>query len=301
MIIFLSMRKILSNKYSKLAIKLLLTLIAFYIVFKNIDLNQVLMLLKQSNFLILFVALLFFVLSKYISAIRLNLFFKRISIYMDEILNIKLYLLGMYYNIFLPGGIGGDGYKIYILSKTFDKKIKSVFWTVLLDRITGLLALFCLCIAMFYFVPVTIPFKWLLWLFVPLSAACFYYFLKFFFKDYLPIFNKTNVLSLFVQIAQLFSAMLILVAIGNKGNLGTYLFLFLVSSVISAIPFTIGGAGSRELTLLFGAQWLGLDKNVSVSLSFLFYFITLIVSFSGIFYAYCSIFPEIESVEKSES
>lgn len=105
MIIFLSMRKILSNKYSKLAIKLLLTLIAFYIVFKNIDLNQVLMLLKQSNFLILFVALLFFVLSKYISAIRLNLFFKRISIYMDEILNIKLYLLGMYYNIFFPGGI----------------------------------------------------------------------------------------------------------------------------------------------------------------------------------------------------
>lgn len=301
MIRFLSMRKILSNKYSKLAIKLLLTLIAFYIVFRNIDLNQVLMLLKQSNFLILFVALLFFVLSKYISAIRLNLFFKRISIYMDEILNIKLYLLGMYFNIFLPGGIGGDGYKIYILSKTFDKKIKSVFWTVLLDRITGLLALFCLCVAMFYFVPVIIPFKWLLWLLVPLSFACFYYFLKLFFKDYLPIFNKTNVLSLFVQIAQLFSAMLILMAIGNKENLGTYLFLFLVSSVISAIPFTIGGAGSRELTLLLGAQWLGLDKNVSVSLSFLFYFITLIVSFSGIFYAYYSILPEIESVEKSES
>jgi uncharacterized membrane protein YbhN (UPF0104 family) len=294
------MKKILSNKYIKPIVKLLLTFSAFYIVFKNIDLHQVLTLLGHSNVWLLFAAMLFFMLSKFISAIRLNKFFNRIGIYMDEKLNIKLYLLGMYYNIFLPGGIGGDGYKIYLLSKTFDMKVKPVFWAVLLDRVTGLLALFCLCVVMFYLVPITIPYKWWLLVLVPLAVTCFYFFLKIFFKDYLSIFNKTNVLSLFVQVSQLISAILILWAIGNKTDLGSYLFLFLVSSVISTIPFTIGGAGSRELTLLFGAQWLGLDKSMSVSLSLLFYLITLIVSLFGIFYAYCSILPEIEKVEESK-
>lgn len=294
------MKKILSNKYVKLVVKLLLTLVAFYIVFKNIDLNQVLILLRQSNFWLLLTAMLFFVLSKCISAVRLNMFFKQIGIYMDEKLNIKLYLLGMYYNIFLPGGIGGDGYKIYILSKSFGIKAKSVFWAVLLDRITGVLALICLCVVMFFFIPITIPYEWWLLMLVPLVIACFYFFLKIFFADYLSIFNKTNLLSLFVQILQLISASLILVAIGNKEYTSTYLFLFLVSSAVSTIPFTIGGAGSRELTLLLGAQWLGLDKSVSVSLSFLFYFITLIVSLCGIFYAYYSILPEIDSVEEQK-
>lgn len=294
------MKKILSNKYVKLIAKLLLTLVAFYIVFRNIDLHQVLTLLGHSNFWLLLAAMLFFMLSKYISAVRLNMFFKRIGIYLDEKINIKLYLLGMYYNIFLPGGIGGDGYKIYILSKTFDQKVKSVFWAVLLDRVTGVLALFCLCVMMFYLVPLTIPYKWWLLILIPLAIVCFYVFLKMFFKDYLPIFNKTNVLSFFVQVSQLISAGLILGAIGNTDHIGTFLFLFLVSSVVSTIPFTVGGAGSRELTLLLGAQWLGLDKSISVSLSFLFYLITLIVSLWGIFYAYYSIIPEIDKVEESK-
>lgn len=294
------MKKILSNKYVKLIIKLLLTVVAFYIVFRNIDLHQVLTLLGHSNFWLLFAAMLFFMLSKFISAFRLNMFFKRIGIFMNERLNIKLYLLGMYYNIFLPGGIGGDGYKIYLLSKTFKKKVKPVFWAVLLDRVTGVLALFCLCVVMFYFVPVTIPYKWWLLGLVPLAILCFYFFLKIFFTDYLIIFNKTNVLSLFVQVAQLISAGLILMAVGNDEHLITYMFLFLVSSVVATIPFTVGGAGSRELTLLLGAQWLGLDKSVSVSLSFLFYLITVIVSLWGIFYAYYSILPEIENVNESK-
>jgi len=278
----------------------MLTFVAFFIVFRNIDLHQVLILLGHSNFWLLLAAMLFFMLSKYISAVRLNMFFKQIGIYLDEMINIKLYLLGMYYNIFLPGGIGGDGYKIYILSKTFDQKVKSVFWAVLLDRVTGVLALFCLCVMMFYLVPITIPYKWWLLSLVPLAIVCFYVFLKIFFKEYLLIFNRTNVLSFFVQVAQLISAGFILMAIGNNEHTSTFLFLFLVSSVVSTIPFTIGGAGSRELTLLLGAQWLGLDKSVSVSLSFLFYLITLIVSLWGIFYAYYSILPEINNVEESK-
>jgi len=32
----------------------------------------------------------------------------------------------MFYNLFLPGGIGGDGYKIYLLNKLSNKSIKSL-------------------------------------------------------------------------------------------------------------------------------------------------------------------------------
>jgi glycosyltransferase 2 family protein len=36
---------------------------------------------------------------------------------------IQLYLLGIYYNLFLPGGIGGDGYKIYLLKQKIKIKV----------------------------------------------------------------------------------------------------------------------------------------------------------------------------------
>jgi uncharacterized membrane protein YbhN (UPF0104 family) len=63
-----------------------------------------------------------------------------------------------------------------------------------------------------------------------------------------------------------------------------YIFIFLVSSVVAVLPLTLGGIGSRELVFLYGALWFGLEESSSVSVSMLFFFITALVSLSGIIY-----------------
>jgi uncharacterized membrane protein YbhN (UPF0104 family) len=60
--------------------------------------------------------------------------------------------------------------------------------------------------------------------------------------------------------------------------------LFLLSSVVAVLPFTIGGIGARELVFIFGADYLLIDKNTAVAFSILFFIITAVSSLSGIFY-----------------
>src|SRR3984893_16831606 len=51
-----------------------------------------------------------------------------------------LFLIGMFYNQFLPGGTGGDIIKSYLLLKETDKKAGALL-AVVFDRLIGLVAL----------------------------------------------------------------------------------------------------------------------------------------------------------------
>ncbi len=59
--------------------------------------------------------------------------------------NLRLYYTGMFYNLFLPGGVGGDVYKVMVLKKR-ELSILSATKATLLDRVTGLLVLLSLMI-----------------------------------------------------------------------------------------------------------------------------------------------------------
>ncbi|MGI9551063.1 MAG: lysylphosphatidylglycerol synthase domain-containing protein [Aurantibacter sp.] len=63
-----------------------------------------------------------------------------------------------------------------------------------------------------------------------------------------------------------------------------YLFIFLISSIVAVLPLTIGGIGSREVTFYYGAALFGLDENSSVSISLVFFLISALISFFGIYY-----------------
>jgi hypothetical protein len=230
-------------------------------------------------------ATLMFILSKIFSSYRLNVFFRNIGSGLTEKSNLRLYLLGMYYNLFLPGGIGGDGYKIYLLNKNFGVKAKKLFWAVLLDRVNGVLALFVLAMLMVPFIPVPAVYKKLAIAAIPLSVAAYYLIIRWFFRDFYQGTNKTNLYSLAVQLAQLVSAWFILYANHNQEQTISYLFLFLISSIVATLPITIGGIGSREITFLFGAQVMQLDIHQSIALSLLFYIVTVVVSLAGIYFS----------------
>ena len=281
----------------KVLLKLAITLAALWYVFAKIEVHQVLETMAQSKPLFLAGALLLFVLSKMLSSFRLNKYLSSIGIHISERSNMKLYLLGMFYNLFLPGGIGGDGYKIYLLNKKYEVPARRIFWAVLMDRIIGVLALFCMAVLLFCFIPGMSTFAWYIWILIPLSISLIYLIFRRFFPYLLPVFRSTNFLSLGVQLLQVLSALLILLSLRVPGNLEGYLFVFLISSMVAVLPLTIGGIGSREFTFILGAQWLGLDLNLSIALSLLFYLMTAFTSLWGIIY---SIGPGVQLVEKGK-
>lgn len=291
--------KIKFDKRITTILKLLVTSGALYFVFRKIDINELWLIFKSSNLFFLLIAILFFILSKVVSSYRLNYFLRTIRVNITEKFNLQLYWLGMYYNLFLPGGIGGDGYKIYLLNKMTKVKVKPLFWSILLDRITGLLALFCLAVALGYFMPLEMIYKYILWLGIPLSVVAFYIFLRITSKEYLSSFIITNLQSFIVQTAQIISAYFIIKAMGITSNTGSYLFLFLLSSIVATVPFTIGGVGAREITFYIGARFMNLEMEPSIGLGVLFFFITAVVSLFGIYYSFSM--PKYQSAGKYQT
>lgn len=255
-----------------------------WLVFRKIDYQELYGVITKVNLVYLLPALVFFVLSKVVSAFRLKLFFSNLGLRFSHVLNIRLYWLGMFYNLSLPGGIGGDGYKVYFLNKRYGTGVKELFWAVMLDRVIGVLALFVMAVLIFYLVPYTMPLKAFTGFLIPASVLVAYLVVKNFFSNHAGIFARTNWQSFWVQVFQLVSVLFIMLSLGVDASYPAYMFVFLVSSIIAVLPFTIGGVGARELTFLYGARFFVLDENVSVAVSVLFFFITALVSLYGILY-----------------
>lgn len=277
--------------------KIVVSAALLYFIFTKIDFKDVFEVIKTSKLSYLLFALIFFMVSKLFNAIRLNLYFHAIAIELTHLSNLRLYLLGMFYNLFLPGGIGGDAYKGYVIKRSFKADTKKVIAVLLLDRLSGLLLIFIFAC----FMAISLQsealqsFKWVIIGAVPLSIFVFWLVNKKLFFYVLPVFWKSFGYSILVQLFQLISVYLILRSLAVDNNTLGYLFVFLISSIVSVIPLTIGGIGSREVTFLYGAKWLELNESSSIAISMVFFFITALVSLLGIVYHFNK--PKLNTVK----
>lgn len=268
-------------------IKVVLSLAALYFVFTRINPVQIRDIYAQSRPIFLIPALLLFVLSKVFSAWRLNVFFEQIGISLRFMENLKLYWVGMFYNMFLPGGIGGDGYKVLILKQQSTLATRQIIGAVLFDRVwgvflLGILAFFLTLHIIFQSYPVV-------WASVPVSLLVFWaglWLVSRFMRVYRPVLIKTTFLSLGVQLMQMASLVFLLFSFNEFESYFIWLVIFLVSSVVSVLPISIGGAGAREVTFLYGAKWFALDPVLAVTLSLTFYILTAMVSLTGIAFVF---------------
>jgi glycosyltransferase 2 family protein len=285
------------SRIAKTTLKILLSAAALIYVFSKIEFNIVWETIKTANGYFISVALLFFVLSKLIAAFRLNVFFSAINILLTHTQNLSLYLLGMFYNLFLPGGVGGDGYKIFILSRNFVVKAGKIFWAVLNDRLSGMVALFSIAMMLAGSINFPIDFHYEIFsaLLSVFSLLGFFLFLRIFFFHFAGKYFQVMGFSFAVQILQIVSAYFIITALGEGQDIAEYMFLFLISSIVAMLPLTIGGAGLREITFLYGSLWLGLDERISVALSLIFYLITLFTSFWGIIFSFKLAFVPVKT------
>ena len=278
-------RKINPKKLLKTLLQLIITSAALYLVLKKTDVAKLGDIIRNANPWYLLLSLLFFNISKVINAVRLNRFFKAIGIELSTLYSLKLYYLGMFYNLFLPGGVGGDGYKIYVLQKNHGLKMINVFHAVFWDRLSGIIALIFLSLIILQpssfalQLPQLLPYSWVILVAIyPLAKLLN----KLFYKQFIELFTITSVESLLIQITQLISAFFILKAIAQNANVVDYLAIFLISTIATIIPVTIGGAGAREITFFYLLGFVKLATNAGVALSLIFFVISAISSLAGI-------------------
>ncbi|TXC76909.1 lysylphosphatidylglycerol synthase transmembrane domain-containing protein [Luteibaculum oceani] len=286
------------KRIAKFVVKLAVSLAALYFAYTKIDFQAFKENLREANLWWFALAVLSFNGSKIIAALRLRQFYANVGLVLGHVYNLKLYYLGMFYNLFLPGAIGGDAYKVYILRGSEKIKTKSLIWATLADRISGL----CLLVVLgggFYFAS-----HFPIWeehlITIGVIAAVLFCLPAFYFgfrwildKQVVQKFWKTTSYSFWVQLGQVASAMCLLYALHVDANYMDYLTLFMLSSVAAVIPLTIAGVGMRELVFLYGTSYLLISEDKAVAFALLFFFSMAISSLFGVIFAFKPIDQDI--------
>ncbi len=270
----------------KLALKIGVTVLCMWYVSRKINWATSLQTVAGSNAGWLLLAIVLFVASKMVSALRLNIYFHNMRLRLPQRINLQLYWLGMFYNLFLPGGIGGDAYKVILLNKRYQHPAKQLTAAVLLDRISGVVGLGILAAVYYYCIYRGQYYStWLLALVAP-GIAGYYVMVKWLFPSFVAGFWGTLWLGLCVQGLQVLCAYTLMQALHLDAHYTAYIFMFLLSSIVAILPFTIGGLGAREVVFLWGSRQFLLNQSESVCISLLFYLVTVVVSLVGLIWVY---------------
>ena len=182
----------------KLFLKIFFILAAFFIIFHKIDINQ-LKSIKLQNPFFLFLAFLLFNASQIISALRVHHYLRMIEVTPKFKKQLMLYYVGMFYNMLLPGGIGGDAYKAYKFEQKYQKGYKKIIKALLIDRVSGLFAILILLSILLTFSNFNFYLKFT-FLAIPVFIIMLFLIHHHFFKEFKSLTLKNLFLSIIISI-----------------------------------------------------------------------------------------------------
>jgi uncharacterized protein (TIRG00374 family) len=253
-----------------------------------------------------------FLLSLFIQSIRWKILVKGYGYPIPTHLLFKYYLIGLFFNNFLPTGIGGDVLRIYNLIQESGNRTIS-FASVLTERILGITSTLILTIISLLIMQDSLKNNLLLYIALGMLAfVLLLFFIAFskrmiapiesicrkliflrageriqkfleairFYSDSKLIFIRILFLSMVSQVSLITMTFLLTIALGVKV---TYSYMFLVVPItflLSMLP-SINGIGFRDGGYVVFLARIGVSKAAALSLSFLTLFIPMILSISG--------------------
>lgn len=271
------------KKPFKTFIKIAITITLLFIVFKSIAIKEVLITLKTAHWGYILLSGILYTASQWVSSERLHSILSNVGLHINKRSNLLLYLQGMFYNLFIPGGIGGDGYKIFILNKQLEWPLKITTAAVLVDRVTGLFAMVTLILIGGLAVPLegyTLLKNGILITGLVLCFISFPIGIKLLFPSFKGKLKNAIPLAFLVQAIQICCFIAILKSLHINSEYLLYILVFLVSGILSILSFS--GIGVREIIFLKAALIFPFHENIAVSAGLLFSIITTIVSLGGI-------------------
>lgn len=280
----------MKKKHAILAFKIALIITAFSIVFAKIDTQKLTEYITTINPLAIVFTYFLLVLAQLISALRTRFYYSTAGLYLSRPFAAALYFVGIFFNILLPGGIGGDGYKIYIMDKLASFSKLTSLRLLLSDRASGLNALMMLCFIFTFFsdIPKQFPqIEVLLYMFILITFLTYLIAVKRILKEKPVTAYKAMWYSFWVQFSSIPITIILLWGFGhnvtNPTVVSNYIVLFFASSIMAVLPISIGGAGLREITFLYGTEIMGLDMELGIALAMVFFLINVLCAVNGAF------------------
>lgn len=198
--------------------------------------------------------------------------------------SLRLHYVALFYNIVLPGGIGGDGYKVYQLHRRAHYPVKEGIKIQILTRLNGLLVLGLTLCTTFALLPGVLPYQPALALGgAALGVGAYVALMRHLFNASLPMEWRALPWSAGVQGFNVLCMLALWQGLGHHGDVLAAIFLFQAAAVAGMLPITIGGLGVRELTFFYGASLLGgMDAEAGVAVSLLVFGTTLAHALIGL-------------------
>lgn len=272
----------MSKKNAITVLKIIISVASIYLVLQKVRFNDIVTALMTANNLLLILSLMLYILSKMISALRTFTILEKYKIPFSILENLKIYWTAMYYNLFLPGGIGGDIYRTILINRRHKAGLKLSTSIVLMDRTAGLTALIASGLICLLFTSLKVKFYILSALGVPFILLLFAVFTNTLLPRLKSRLVEITIQSFLVQLCQIYCLWLILYAFRITSDYQVYILIFLVSSIAAMLPFSVGGIGVREFVFLSLSTYFNTDQKTAVAVSFTFYLITVAASIPGL-------------------
>ena len=284
-------------------------------VFSKINLKHVISCVRDANIALLAFSLSLHFLGVLIGSSRWSILLKSYGINLSQKDLYRLYMIGSFFNTFLPTSIGGDAVRMYKVSSLTDKRAQAVT-SVFIERFIGMLILYIISffsyISYFKFKEekelfLTILFLLLTSIFfiafilTPLSEKLvkkipssflrekidkIHYSLKHTVKDKKSLFMVFLYTTL-LQVNVVIYFFIISIAIKIKLSIVIFFLLIPIILTVTMLPVTIGGIGLREGGFVFLFSRFGVLPEKALTLSILGYFISLVFAgFGGLVYIF---------------
>ncbi|MCI5050371.1 MAG: flippase-like domain-containing protein [Rickettsiales bacterium] len=202
--------------------------------------------------------LLFFA-AQFFAVLRMNFYYRTVGKHIGLRYSLILHYVALFYNVILPGGIGGDAYKVFLLKRVAGYPAKQGIRIQLLTRTNGLLVLMLTLYGFACFIDWPYPAMWIYGSMATLTIITlvgYFVLSNWLLKESVSIALRALPYSFAVQGLNVLVMVAIWLAMGGESHAIIYMFLFQLAAVAGMIPITIGGLGIRELTFFFGAIWL---------------------------------------------
>ena len=269
--------------------------------FSRYNIREVLNSLKNLPLDLVIVACLMYLAAQILSSLRWRVLCGLFSFRGKWRTFLGFYFVGMFFNLFLPTGLGGDFFKIHFLSRKNGRRLSAAF-TVLGDRLFGLISMLLIGAASVWFWPGLLPspLSDILFmgglavlaglLFMPLIARIripLWPALSPYLRDLFAIWRRPKEMFIILGLSFILQAL----GMGAVAVLGSGLeievpvpFYFVAVPIVSLavlIPISLNGIGIREGAFVYLLGLKGIPAAPALCLGLLFFAVQAAVSLLG--------------------
>jgi len=292
------------TKYGKSVYgKCCLGLIILAFILSKIDLQSSKTILSQIGIYNFLAVLCIYLIGQTISSCKWSLISAHIGFTCTFSEYLRFYFQGIFYNLFLPTGVGGDVIKGYFLYKHDKLRLKPDYaaCSLLSDRVSGVLVLLMLLLIgnILHFKQLPVLINWILISGIVIISGfviliVYISYKRILFKNklinrilfFIRLYFDKAVLKIFT-LSILFHLMLIAIhiIIGWDLNLkiswSYYLVLYPATAILSSLPVSLNGIGIREWAYIFFLGMAGINSSVAFVFALYWGFLMLTTGLIG--------------------